>query len=72
MDFGFLPSLPLAFGQPALIGALLLAAYAQALARWILDSDADWLRGRFAANGSLAHTVRKSAARWAGDMARAP
>jgi len=34
-------------------------------------SDADWLRERFAANGSLAHTVRESAARWAGDKPRA-
>ncbi|MEX2198308.1 MAG: glutamate--cysteine ligase, partial [Burkholderiales bacterium] len=34
-------------------------------------SDADWLRGRFAANRSLAHTVRESAARWAGDKPRA-
>jgi carboxylate-amine ligase len=34
-------------------------------------SDADWLRERFAANRSLAHTVRESAALWAGDKARA-
>ena len=34
-------------------------------------SDADWLRERFAANKSLAHTVRESAARWAGDKPRA-
>jgi carboxylate-amine ligase len=34
-------------------------------------SDADWLRERFAANTSLAHTVRESAARWAGDKPRA-
>jgi carboxylate-amine ligase len=33
-------------------------------------SDASWLRERFAANGSLAHTVRESAARWAGDKPR--
>jgi carboxylate-amine ligase len=35
-------------------------------------SDADWLRERFAANRSLAHTVRESAACWAGDKPRAP
>src|SRR5512134_2981812 len=35
-------------------------------------SDADWLRERFATNSSLAHTVRESAARWAGEEARAP
>ncbi len=34
-------------------------------------SDAGWLRERFAANKSLAHTVRESAARWAGDKPRA-
>ncbi len=34
-------------------------------------SDADWLRERFAANKSLAHTVRESAAHWAGDKPRA-
>ena len=34
-------------------------------------SDADWLRERFAANRSLAHTVRESAARWSGDKPRA-
>jgi carboxylate-amine ligase len=34
-------------------------------------SDADWLRERFAANKSLAHTVRESTARWAGDKPRA-
>jgi hypothetical protein len=34
-------------------------------------SDADWLRERFAANKSLAHTVRESAALWAGDKPRA-
>jgi carboxylate-amine ligase len=34
-------------------------------------SDADWLRERFAANKSLAHTVRESAAHWAGDNQRA-
>jgi len=33
-------------------------------------SDADWLRERFASNKSLAHTVRESAARWAGDKPR--
>jgi carboxylate-amine ligase len=33
-------------------------------------SDADWLRERFAANRSLAHTVRESAALWAGDKPR--
>lgn len=34
-------------------------------------SDAGWLRERFAANQSLAHTVRESTARWAGDKPRA-
>jgi carboxylate-amine ligase len=34
-------------------------------------TDADWLRERFAANRSLAHTVRESAARWSGDKPRA-
>ncbi|MDA1118564.1 MAG: YbdK family carboxylate-amine ligase [Proteobacteria bacterium] len=34
-------------------------------------SDADWLRARHAASGSLADTVRESAARWAGDKPRA-
>jgi glutamate---cysteine ligase / carboxylate-amine ligase len=34
-------------------------------------TDADWLRERYAANHSLAHTVRETAARWAGDKARA-
>jgi len=33
-------------------------------------SDAGWLRERFAANKSLAHTVRESAALWAGDKPR--
>jgi carboxylate-amine ligase len=46
-----------------------LAALAAGVRRG--DSDADWLRERFAANGSLAHTVRESAALWAGDKPRA-
>jgi carboxylate-amine ligase len=33
-------------------------------------TDADWLRERYAANHSLAHTVRESASRWAGDKPR--
>jgi glutamate---cysteine ligase / carboxylate-amine ligase len=48
----------------ALDGADALAALAADVRRGY--SDADWLRERFAANGSLAHTVRESAARWAG------
>ncbi len=53
----------------ALQGAEALAALAADVRRGY--SDADWLRSRFAANGSLAHTVRVSAARWAGDKPRA-
>jgi carboxylate-amine ligase len=49
----------------ALQGAAALEALAADVRR--AYSDADWLRERFAANGSLAHTVRESAARWAGD-----
>jgi glutamate---cysteine ligase / carboxylate-amine ligase len=49
----------------ALEGADALAALAADVRRGY--SDADWLRERFAANRSLAHTVRESAARWAGD-----
>jgi carboxylate-amine ligase len=53
----------------ALAGADALAALAADVRRGY--SDADWLRERFAANKSLAHTVRESAARWAGDKPRA-
>jgi len=53
----------------ALEGAEALAALAADVRRGY--SDADWLRERFAANKSLAHTVRESAARWAGDKPRA-
>ena len=53
----------------ALEGAQALAALAADVRRGY--SDADWLRERFAANKSLAHTVRESAARWAGDKPRA-
>jgi len=53
----------------ALEGADALAALAAEVRRG--TSDADWLRERFAANGSLAHTVRESAARWSGDKPRA-
>ncbi len=53
----------------ALEGAEALAALAADVRRSY--SDADWLRERFAANKSLAPTVRESAARWAGDKPRA-
>lgn len=53
----------------ALEGADALAALAADVRRG--TSDAGWLRERFAANKSLAHTVRESAARWAGDKPRA-
>jgi carboxylate-amine ligase len=53
----------------ALEGAEALAALAADVRRGY--SDADWLRERYAANKSLAHTVRESAARWAGDKPRA-
>lgn len=53
----------------ALDGAEALAALAEDVRR--AYSDADWLRSRYAANKSLAHTVRESAARWAGDKPRA-
>jgi carboxylate-amine ligase len=53
----------------ALDGAEALAALADDVRR--AYSDADWLRERYAANKSLAHTVRESAARWAGDKPRA-
>ncbi|MGE3162147.1 MAG: YbdK family carboxylate-amine ligase [Burkholderiales bacterium] len=48
---------------------------AEALAALAADvrrgySDAGWLRERYAANKSLAHTVRESAARWAGERPR--
>lgn len=53
----------------ALESADALAALAAEVRRGY--SDAGWLRERFAANKSLAHTVRESAARWAGDKPRA-
>ncbi|HEU4646572.1 MAG TPA: glutamate--cysteine ligase, partial [Burkholderiales bacterium] len=53
----------------ALDGAEALAALADDVRRTY--SDADWLRERYAANKSLAHTVRESAACWAGDRPRA-
>jgi len=49
----------------ALDGAEALAALAADVRRGY--TDAGWLRERFAANRSLAHTVRESAARWAGE-----
>jgi carboxylate-amine ligase len=53
----------------ALEGAEALAALADDVRRTY--SDADWLRERYAVNKSLAHTVRESAACWAGDKPRA-
>jgi glutamate---cysteine ligase / carboxylate-amine ligase len=53
----------------ALDGAEALAALADDVRRTY--SDADWLRSRYAVNKSLAHTVRESAACWAGDKPRA-
>jgi glutamate---cysteine ligase / carboxylate-amine ligase len=52
----------------ALESAEALAALAADVRRGY--SDADWLRSRYAANKSLAHTVRESAARWAGEKPR--
>jgi glutamate---cysteine ligase / carboxylate-amine ligase len=52
----------------ALESAEALAALAADVRRGY--SDADWLRSRYAANKSLAHTVRDSAARWAGEKPR--
>jgi glutamate---cysteine ligase / carboxylate-amine ligase len=52
----------------ALESAEALAALAADVRRGY--TDAGWLRERYAANGSLAHTVRESAARWAGEKPR--